>query len=59
MEAAFKTTHRSMGYAFIVLLVLHVAAALKHHLRDRDEILARMLPLACHGWQTGSRSAGQ
>jgi cytochrome b561 len=59
IEAALKTAHRSMGYAFIVLLVLHVAAALKHHLRDRDEVLARMLPLARHGWQTGSRSAGQ
>jgi cytochrome b561 len=27
------------------LLVLHVAGALKHHLVDRDDVLARMLPL--------------
>ena len=59
LEAGLKTAHRSMGYAFIGLLTLHVAAALKHHLSDRDDVLARMLPLVRHGWQTESRSAGQ
>ena len=59
VEAAFKAAHRSMGYALIGLLTLHVAAALKHHLTDRDDVLARMLPLVRHGWQTGSRSVGQ
>ena len=59
VEAAFKTAHRAMGYALIGLLALHVAAALKHHLIDRDDVLARMLPLVRRGWQTGSRSAGQ
>jgi cytochrome b561 len=42
-----------------MLLTLHVAAALKHHLSDRDDVLARMLPLVRHGWQTRPRSAGQ
>jgi cytochrome b561 len=59
VEAAFKTVHRSMAYALIVLLALHVAAALKHHLSDRDDVLARMLPLVRYGWQAGRRSAGQ
>jgi cytochrome b561 len=63
LEAAFKTAHRSMGYALIMLLTLHVAAALKHHLSDRDDVLARMLPLVRpllrNGWQTGVRSGGQ
>jgi cytochrome b561 len=59
VEAAFKTAHRAMGYAFIGLLTLHVAAALKHHLIDRDNVLAGMLPLVRRGWPTGSRSAGQ
>jgi cytochrome b561 len=63
VEAAFKTAHRAMGYGFIVLLALHVAAALKHHLSDRDDVLARMLPLVRpllrNGWQTGVRSGGQ
>jgi cytochrome b561 len=59
VEAAFKTVHRLMGYAFIGLLTLHVAAALKHHLTDRDDVLARILPLVRHGWPMGSRSPGQ
>lgn len=44
VEAAFKSAHRAMGYALIGLLALHIAAALKHHLIDRDDVLARMLP---------------
>lgn len=30
--------------ALLVLVVLHVLAALKHHLLDRDDVLSRMLP---------------
>jgi cytochrome b561 len=26
------------------VVILHVAAALKHHMVDRDEVLQRMLP---------------
>lgn len=36
--------HVLAGYALIALLVLHVAAALKHHFVDRDSVLARMMP---------------
>jgi cytochrome b561 len=56
VEAAFKTAHRAMAYAFIGLLALHVAAALKHHLIARDDVLARMLPLVRRGSPTVSRS---
>ncbi|MFZ1104045.1 MAG: cytochrome b [Hyphomicrobiaceae bacterium] len=59
VEAAFKTAHRAMGYAFVGLLILHVAAALKHHLIDRDDVLARMLPLVRRGVPAGSRSTGR
>lgn len=38
--------HSALSYGLIALLVAHVAAALKHHLIDRDDILSRMLP-AC------------
>lgn len=44
-EALFKTAHRYMGYGLVALIALHVAAALKHHVIDRDDVLARMLPL--------------
>ncbi|HEY3797891.1 MAG TPA: cytochrome b [Caulobacteraceae bacterium] len=40
----FRTTHTLLGYIAYATIVLHVAAALKHHLIDRDDVLARMLP---------------
>jgi cytochrome b561 len=39
-----KVIHRVANYALAALVVLHVVAAVKHHLVDRDEVLARMLP---------------
>ena len=36
--------HTSLAWVMVALVVLHVAAALKHHFIDRDDILARMLP---------------
>ncbi|SEB16347.1 cytochrome b [Variovorax sp. YR216] len=42
--------HGALGIALIVLLVIHVAAALRHHYVKRDDVLVRMLP-----WSTTSR----
>ena len=39
-----KPWHEISAYALAALVVLHVAAALKHHFIDRDGLLARMLP---------------
>jgi len=39
-----KLVHRCVVYALGGLVVLHIAAALKHHFHDRDDVLARMLP---------------
>jgi cytochrome b561 len=36
--------HRALNYSMAALVVLHTAAALKHHLIDRDDVLPRMLP---------------
>ena len=47
-EALFQvtqTTHQWLAWCFGVLLVLHIAAALKHHLILKDQVLRRMLPL--------------
>jgi cytochrome b561 len=41
---ALKLTHDLLNDALILLVGLHVAAALKHHLHDRDTVLIRMLP---------------
>ncbi|MEM9170030.1 MAG: cytochrome b [Pseudomonadota bacterium] len=37
-------THKFFGLAIAALLALHVAAALKHHFKDRDGVLASMAP---------------
>ena len=44
-EAAFGA-HEVMGFSMIALIVLHVGAALKHQFIDRDNLLARMRPVA-------------
>lgn len=36
--------HELMGNAMILLLLVHVGAALKHHFWNRDGVLKRMLP---------------
>jgi cytochrome b561 len=36
--------HEVVGIVLLVLLGLHVAAALKHHMFDRDDTLRRMMP---------------
>ncbi|MFN3594607.1 MAG: cytochrome b [Thiobacillaceae bacterium] len=38
------TGHTVLAYSLVVLLVVHVAAAFKHHWVDRDDVLTRMLP---------------
>ncbi len=36
--------HAILGWVVLALIVLHVAAALKHHYFDRDNLFARMWP---------------
>ena len=36
--------HGPLGYAMIALVLLHIAAALRHHLVLRNSVLARMAP---------------
>ncbi len=44
LAEAIKPWHEITAYALAALVVLHVAAALKHQVIDRDGLLARMLP---------------
>ncbi len=44
LAEALKPWHGYAAYTLAALVVLHVAAALKHHLIDRDGLLSRMLP---------------
>lgn len=41
-----EEAHELLGNLTILLLILHVGAALKHHFWDRDDVLRRMLPFA-------------
>jgi len=42
---ALRLAHKSINYTMATLILVHAAAALKHHYRDRDDVLRRMLPL--------------
>jgi len=44
LAEAIKPLHKFSAYALAVLVVVHVAAALKHQWVDRDGLLTRMLP---------------
>jgi cytochrome b561 len=54
-------THENFARAVIfVLLPLHVLGALKHHFKDRDDVLARMVPgLNAPGQTSPARSLGR
>ncbi|MGV6801779.1 MAG: cytochrome b [bacterium] len=40
----FAETHEYLAYAMIALIVLHIAAAIRHHYQLKDEVLTRMVP---------------
>ena len=42
LAEAIKPWHRAAAFALAALVLLHVAAALKHHFIDRDGLLGRM-----------------
>ena len=39
-----KQLHEALNWLMVLVVAMHVAAALKHHLMDRDDVLRRMLP---------------
>lgn len=44
LRDAFATLHATLFWTLIAVTVLHAAAALRHHVVDRDDTLRRMLP---------------
>jgi cytochrome b561 len=44
LGAALEVTHKALNKILLGVVLLHVAAALKHHVVDRDAVLARMTP---------------
>ncbi len=45
VSGALHELHEYGAFTILGLFALHVAAALKHHFINRDDVLARMLPL--------------
>lgn len=39
-----RDVHEILNLILAALVIGHIAAALKHHLMDKDDILTRMLP---------------
>ncbi len=52
VEDQVGVVHEWLAWTLLALAVFHVAAALKHHLIDRDDVLTRMLPLLRRRSQT-------
>ena len=44
LAETLKSLHGTLAWALLALIVVHVAAAFKHQLVDRDGLLQRMLP---------------
>ncbi|MGD9661123.1 MAG: cytochrome b/b6 domain-containing protein [Porticoccaceae bacterium] len=59
VAAVAFNTHGAMALALVILLVLHVGAALGHHFILRDGVLARMLPWLASREQPIAAPSGQ
>ena len=44
LGAVLKEVHEAINYGLLLLVLAHVAGAVKHHVIDRDATLVRMLP---------------
>ena len=44
LGAQLAEVHEALAILFILTLLAHIGAALKHHFIDKDDILTRMLP---------------
>ena len=44
IEARFRLLHEIGAKLFMAAIVLHIGAALKHHFKDKDDVLRRMVP---------------
>jgi cytochrome b561 len=44
LKLILKQVHYALNMSLLAAVVLHVAAALKHHFIDHDNVLSRMLP---------------
>jgi cytochrome b561 len=45
LAGVLKGVHLALNFTLFAVVCLHTAAALRHHFVDRDDVLARMLPI--------------
>jgi len=48
LKEIMKERHEMLFDILVIVAVMHVAAAFKHHFVDRDDVMRRMLPWAQH-----------
>jgi cytochrome b561 len=58
LAEALKLAHKALNFTLLALVVVHVAAAIKHHFVDRDGLLARMRPWPARGNYLGASGSG-
>ena len=46
LAAVLRVCHVTLNFTLLMLVCVHAAAALKHHVIDRDTVLWRMFPAA-------------
>jgi cytochrome b561 len=46
LASVLKAVHATLNYTLLALVCIHSGAALKHHVVDRDGLLARMSPFS-------------
>ena len=46
LKEIMKERHELLFDILVIVAVVHIAAALKHHFVDRDDVMRRMLPWA-------------
>lgn len=56
LEQTAETIHFYCVWALMALVSAHIGAALKHHFIDRDDVLARILPILARAEASGARS---
>ena len=44
LAETLKDVHEYLNYVLAAFVLMHIAAAWKHHLVDRDDVMSRMLP---------------
>lgn len=44
LAGQLKLVHVTLNYTMLALVIIHAAAALRHHFVERDDVLRRMLP---------------